>query len=79
MSSRYQSTALIVCDLARKMVQIWGFSAPVFRFIVVLEDTLKKSWLSFRNRERRRTKTGTNHNPDPNRYRIRCPDPIARI
>jgi len=35
--------------------------------------------LSFRNQDRRRTKTGTNHNPDPNRYRIRCPDPIARI
>ena len=35
--------------------------------------------LSLRNRDRRRTKTGTNHNPDPNRYRIRCPDPIARI
>jgi len=36
-------------------------------------------WLSFRNRDRCRTKTGTNHNPDPNRYRIHCPDPIARI
>ena len=35
--------------------------------------------LSFRNRDRRRTKTGTNQNPYPNRYRIRCPDPIARI
>ena len=29
MSSRYRTTALIVCDLARKMVQILGFSAPV--------------------------------------------------
>ena len=29
MSSRYRTTAIIVCDLARKMVQILGFSAPV--------------------------------------------------
>jgi len=29
MSSRYRTTALIVCDFALKMVQILGFSAPV--------------------------------------------------
>ena len=52
----------------------------MIKVMVAVGISVRQSgWLWFRNRDRRRTKTGTNHNPDPNRYRIRCPDPIARI